>query len=271
MAKYVRAIPIDTRAGEMECVNQHAQQLEWCRCFDYIIVAPAPPVASWQSTIATTHQVLVLEPARRPLDLAALPIGYRYTIETPRYALVLPRPGRAGPQGPLDQPSARQVIGGSSAINGMFQTRRAAADFDRLAPARPRRWGWDDVLPHFKAHETSSSARARATAWAGSCASSDARALAVLMSCSAPRAEDGLTLLDDSTPATTRASAPSISRRNAAPLERGNRLPQACLRRSNLKLETEAMAERLLLGAGAPSASNIAKGLSDGRRWPRAR
>jgi choline dehydrogenase len=47
-----------------------------------------------------------------------------------------------------------KILGGSSSINAMIFARGQRHDFDDWQAAGNPGWGWDDVLPHFKAFET---------------------------------------------------------------------------------------------------------------------
>ena len=46
-----------------------------------------------------------------------------------------------------------RVLGGCSSINGMIYMRGQARDYDGWRQLGCTGWGWDDVLPYFKAHE----------------------------------------------------------------------------------------------------------------------
>jgi choline dehydrogenase len=59
-------------------------------------------------------------------------------------------PGTAGRA--IVYPRGR-VLGGSSSINGLIYIRGQPEDFDHWAQLGNRGWGWDDVLPYFKAAE----------------------------------------------------------------------------------------------------------------------
>ena len=47
-----------------------------------------------------------------------------------------------------------KLLGGSSAINGMFWVRGHPADYDRWAAAGASGWSYEDVLPHFRSIES---------------------------------------------------------------------------------------------------------------------
>lgn len=67
----------------------------------------------------------------------------------------VPQPGLGGTTPPL---FAGAVVGGSSAVNGMFFMRGSAEDYDAWVwaageeheEAFAAEWGWDNILPYFK-------------------------------------------------------------------------------------------------------------------------
>jgi choline dehydrogenase-like flavoprotein len=82
-----------------------------------------------------------------------IPVGYLFAIGNPRADWCFktePEPGLNGRQ--LSYPRGK-VIGGSSAINAMIYMRGQAGDYDHWRQLGLAGWGWDDVLPLFKAHE----------------------------------------------------------------------------------------------------------------------
>ncbi|MEP9348279.1 GMC family oxidoreductase N-terminal domain-containing protein [Xanthobacter sp. KR7-225] len=82
-----------------------------------------------------------------------IPVGYLFAIGNPRADWCFktePEPGLNGRQ--LSYPRGK-VIGGSSAINAMIYMRGQAGDYDHWRQLGLEGWGWDDVLPLFKAHE----------------------------------------------------------------------------------------------------------------------
>ncbi|PZO77960.1 MAG: choline dehydrogenase [Mesorhizobium amorphae] len=83
-----------------------------------------------------------------------MPIGYGHSFHNPKVNWrlhTLPQPGLGGrtsywPRG--------KVLGGSSSINAMVFARGQRRDFDDWEKAGNPGWGWDGVLPAFKAFET---------------------------------------------------------------------------------------------------------------------
>ncbi len=102
---------------------------------------------------------LSADPTRRVLVLEAggkddwiwfhIPVGYLFSIGNPRADWMFetdPIPGLDGRS--LRYPRGK-VIGGSSAINAMIYMRGQAADYEGWRQRGLAGWGWDDVLPLF--------------------------------------------------------------------------------------------------------------------------
>ena len=82
-----------------------------------------------------------------------IPVGYLFAIGNPRADWMFRTQDEAGLNGrALSYPRGR-VLGGCSAINAMIYMRGQAADYDGWRQLGLSGWGWDDVLPIFKSHE----------------------------------------------------------------------------------------------------------------------
>ena len=82
-----------------------------------------------------------------------IPVGYLFAIGNPRADWMFqtePDPGLNGRA--LNYPRGK-TLGGSSAINGMLYLRGQATDYEGWRQLGLNGWGWDDVLPYFKMHE----------------------------------------------------------------------------------------------------------------------
>ncbi|CQD07433.1 glucose-methanol-choline oxidoreductase [Mycolicibacterium conceptionense] len=78
-------------------------------------------------------------------DALRLPIGAASSVVRHYASVLTDNPPR------LTQIMRGAVVGGSGAVNGGYFCRGLPTDFDRWAVPG---WGWDDVLPHFRAIET---------------------------------------------------------------------------------------------------------------------
>lgn len=82
-----------------------------------------------------------------------IPVGYLYAIGNPRADWLFQTEPQAGLGGRALPFPRGKVVGGCSAINAMIYMRGQAADYDGWRQLGLAGWGWDDVLPHFLAHE----------------------------------------------------------------------------------------------------------------------
>lgn len=127
---------------------------------DYIIVGAgsAGCVLANRLSASGKHRVVLLEAgiSDRAPRLASffiqMPLGYGklfYNPEVNWMHSALPDPGLAGQR---DHIPRGKVLGGSSSINAMVWIRGHKADYDEWGQAAPG-WGWDDVLPAYRAIE----------------------------------------------------------------------------------------------------------------------
>ncbi len=120
--------------------------------YDYVIVGAgtAGCVLANRLSDRGRHTVLLLEagPEDRYLWIH-IPIGYGKTMFHPVYNWGFqtdPDPGMDGRR--IYWPRGRG-LGGSSSINGLIYVRGQPEDYDHWAAAGNRGWGWRDVLPYF--------------------------------------------------------------------------------------------------------------------------
>ncbi|MEH2509650.1 choline dehydrogenase [Nitrobacteraceae bacterium AZCC 1564] len=121
--------------------------------FDYIIVGAgtAGCIVANRLSADASKRVLILEAGGKDNWIwFHIPVGYLFAIGNPRSDWMFktePEPGLNGRA--LAYPRGK-VIGGSSAINAMISMRGQAADYDHWRQLGLTGWGWDDVLPAFK-------------------------------------------------------------------------------------------------------------------------
>ena len=123
---------------------------------DFIIVGAgsAGSALAERLTADGRHKALLLEAGGSDRRFfIAMPLGYGKTFFDPAVNWMYraePDPGLAGQ---ADFWPRGKVLGGSSSINAMVWVRGAREDFDDWAAAGNPGWGYDDVLPDFRAIE----------------------------------------------------------------------------------------------------------------------
>ncbi|QPF86930.1 GMC family oxidoreductase N-terminal domain-containing protein [Bradyrhizobium genosp. L] len=121
--------------------------------FDYIVVGAgtAGCIMANRLSADSSKRVLLLEAGGRDNWIwFHIPVGYLFAIGNPRSDWMFktePEPGLNGRA--LSYPRGK-VIGGSSAINAMISMRGQAADYDHWRQLGLAGWSYSDVLPAFR-------------------------------------------------------------------------------------------------------------------------
>ena len=124
--------------------------------FDYVIVGAgsAGCVLANRLSADGKHSVLLLEAGPKDTNLwIHVPLGYGKLFKEKSVNWMYqtePEPGLNGRQ--VFQPRGK-VLGGSSSINGLLYVRGQHEDYDRWRQRGNAGWGYDDVLPYFKKAE----------------------------------------------------------------------------------------------------------------------
>jgi choline dehydrogenase len=124
--------------------------------FDYIIVGAgsAGCVLANRLTADGKHSVLLLEAGPRDRNMwIHIPIGYAKLFKNPKLNWMYQTEAEPELEGrSIFQPRGK-VLGGSSSINGLIYIRGQHADYDRWRQLGNVGWGYDDILPYFKRAE----------------------------------------------------------------------------------------------------------------------
>jgi choline dehydrogenase len=124
--------------------------------FDYVIVGAGSAGCVLANRLSSNgkHSVLLLEAGPKDSNIwIHVPIGYGKLFKEKTVNWMYqtePEPGLHGRQ--VFQPRGK-VLGGSSSINGLLYVRGQHEDYDRWRQRGNVGWGYDDVLPYFKKAE----------------------------------------------------------------------------------------------------------------------
>lgn len=135
--------------------------------FDFIVVGSgsAGSVLAEKLSASGRFSVLVLEAGSTDRRFyVQMPLGYGKTFFDPAVNWNYKTEPDPGLGGNIDHWPRGKLLGGSSSINAMVWIRGAREDFDAWAAAGNPGWGFDDLLPAFKALEDN---QAGADAWRG--------------------------------------------------------------------------------------------------------
>ena len=121
--------------------------------FDYIVVGAGTAGCILANRLSANprNRVLILEAGGNDNWIwFHIPVGYLFAIGNPRSDWMFRTEAEAGLNGRSLAYPRGKVIGGSSAINAMISMRGQAADYDHWRQLGLASWGYDDVLPVFR-------------------------------------------------------------------------------------------------------------------------
>lgn len=243
---------------------------EW----DYIIVGAgsAGCVLANRLSADPASRVLLIEAGGRDnYHWLHIPIGYLYCIGNPRTDWGYRTAAEAGLGGrSLIYPRGR-VLGGCSAINGMLYLRGQAADYDHWRQLGNPGWGWDDVKPLFLRSEDYMDGASDDHGAGGEWRVENQRLRWDILDAWADAAEAaGIRRTDDFNRGDNEGVGYfKVNQRSGWRVSTATAFLRPALRRPNLKVETQALVERVLIEGGRATGIRF---LRDGAaEEPRAR
>ena len=124
--------------------------------YDYIVVGAGSAGAAVANRLSADprNKVLLLEAGPASHRWSRIPIGYARLITNPAANWLYAAEPEANTNGRRLPVPRGKLLGGSSAINGMAFVRGQAQDFDTWAQMGNRGWSYAEVLPFFKRMES---------------------------------------------------------------------------------------------------------------------
>jgi len=124
--------------------------------YDYVVVGAgtAGCILANRLSADPKRRVLLLEAGGRDNWIwFHIPVGYLFAIGNPRADWMFKTEAEPGLNGRALHYPRGKVLGGSSAINAMISMRGQAADYDGWRAMGLPGWGWSDMLPCFRSLE----------------------------------------------------------------------------------------------------------------------
>ena len=221
--------------------------------YDYIVVGAgsAGCVVADRLTAGGRHRVLLLEAGGTDRRFyVQMPLGYGKTF----YDAAVnwnyraePDPGLAGN---ADHWPRGRIVGGSSSINAMVWIRGHPRDFDDWKAAGNPGWGWDDLLPVFRAVEDNEAGEDHWRARGGPVRVADMRGRVHPLTRRYLRAaaQAGLPLIEDFNGATQEgAGIYQITVQGGRRMSAARAFLAPAMRRPNLRVETGCHVGRIVL------------------------
>jgi choline dehydrogenase-like flavoprotein len=124
--------------------------------YDYVIVGAGTAGCLLANRLSTNPnvRVLLLEAGGKDnYHWIHIPVGYLYLMGNPRADWCFKTAAEPGLNGRSLAYPRGKVLGGCSSINGMIYMRGQQRDYDRWRQMGNAGWSWEEVLPYFKKHE----------------------------------------------------------------------------------------------------------------------
>ncbi|WP_374450044.1 GMC family oxidoreductase [Stella sp.] len=224
--------------------------------FDFIVVGAgsAGCVLANRLSADGRSRVLLLEAGPRDRNpWIHIPVGYVKNLRNPRVNWCYETEPDAGIDGRRSFWPRGRVLGGSSSINGLIYIRGQKEDYDHWRQLGNRGWSFEDVLPYFKRAERQERGASELHGADGPLSVEDLRqehelCEAFIAACEAI----GLPRNDDFNGAQQEgAGYYQLTNRNGRRCSAAVAYLRPAEKRSNFRVETEALATRILLDGRA--------------------
>ncbi|PAY08249.1 MULTISPECIES: GMC family oxidoreductase [Bradyrhizobium] len=223
--------------------------------FDYIIVGAGTAGCIMANRLSAdpTKRVLLLEAGGKDNWIwFHIPVGYLFAIGNPRSDWMFKTEAEPGLNGRALAYPRGKVIGGSSAINAMISMRGQAADYDHWRQLGLTGWSYDDVLPAFKKLEDHFLGASEHHGVGGGWRIEAPRLSWQILDAVGDAAEEmGIKRIPDfNTGDNEGTSYFHVNQKRGRRWSSARGFLKPVLNRSNLRLETEVLVDRLIIESG---------------------
>jgi choline dehydrogenase-like flavoprotein len=223
--------------------------------FDYIIVGAgtAGCILANRLSAKPQNRILILEAGGNDNWIwFHIPVGYLFAIGNPRSDWMFRTEAEPGLNGRSLAYPRGKVIGGSSAINAMISMRGQAADYDHWRQLGLSGWGYDDVLPVFRRLEDHFLGESEHHGVGGGWRIEAPRlSWTILDAVGEAAAEMGIRKIPDfNTGDNEGVSYFHVNQKRGRRWSSARGILKPALTRSNLRLETRVLVDRLLVENG---------------------
>ncbi|WP_076862387.1 GMC family oxidoreductase [Bradyrhizobium mercantei] len=244
--------------------------------FDYIIVGAGTAGCIMANRLSADpkNRVLLLEAGGKDNWIwFHIPVGYLFAIGNPRSDWMFKTEAEPGLNGRALAYPRGKVIGGSSAINAMISMRGQAADYDHWRQLGLTGWSYSDVLPAFKRLEDHFLGESEHHGVGGGWRIEAPRLSWQILDAVGDAAEEmGIKRIPDfNTGDNEGTSYFHVNQKRGRRWSSARGFLKPVLNRSNLRLETDVLVDRLIIESGRAAGVLFRQGNGQGNETVEAR